>query len=74
MKSSYSGTIFSGAVRLDEIVDLADQSRVHVTIVPIEEISRNWQKPLAALDELRATHPIRLNGLKFTREQLHERD
>ena len=73
MKTSFSGTVFGGSVQLDERVELADQCRVHVTIIPVDQWKSRWNQALAALDELRTTHPIRSGGLRFTREQLHER-
>lgn len=74
MKTSFEGTVIDGVVQLDERVELADRSRVHVTIVPVEQWQGQWRQALAALDELKVTNPIRSNGLRFTREELHERD
>jgi hypothetical protein len=73
MKTSFSGTILNGNVQLDERVELADKSRVHVTIIPVDEWRKGWNQALAALDRLKVTNPIRSGGLKFTRDQLHER-
>ena len=73
MKTSFAGTVFGGAVQLDGLVELADQCRVHVTIIPIEQWKSQWGQALSALDQLRATQPIRSGGLQFTREELHER-
>jgi hypothetical protein len=73
MKSNFSGTVFGGGVQLDERVELADASRVHVTIIPVDQWTGRWNQVLATLEDLRAAHPIRSGGLKYTREQLHER-
>jgi hypothetical protein len=73
MKTSFSGTIIGGSVQLDERVELADDCRVHVTIIPVDKWKSRWAKSLAALDQLRAEHPISSGGMRFTREQLHER-
>ena len=73
MKTTFEGTILGGEVHLDERVDFADQSRVYVTIVPVEQWAGRWQGALAALEELKASHPINSGGLRYTREQLHER-
>jgi hypothetical protein len=73
MIQAYSGIIVGGAVQLDERIDLADQCRVQVTIVPLEENRVRCHQALAALEELRASHPLRSGGSKYTREQLHER-
>ena len=73
MKSNFSGTVFGGGVQLDERVELADASRVHVTIIPVDQWKGRWSQVLATLEELRVAHPIQSGGLKYTREQLHER-
>ncbi len=73
MQTSFSGIIFDGNIQLDQRVELADQSRVHVTILPVDECKGRWQRALAAVDELKSTNPVHSGGLRFTREQLHER-
>jgi antitoxin (DNA-binding transcriptional repressor) of toxin-antitoxin stability system len=73
MKSNFSGTVFGGGVQLDEPVELADASRVHVTIIPVDQWKGRWSQVLSTLEELRVSHPIRSGRLKYTREQLHER-
>jgi hypothetical protein len=73
MKTTFAGTICNGAVHLDEPVEMVNQSRVHVTIVPIEESKARWVRALDALGQLRTTNPIRTGGLRLTRDQLHER-
>lgn len=73
MKNTYNGTIYGGAVRLDEQIELADECRVYVTIVPADQRRAQWQHALSALDELRKLNPIRSGNLRFTREQLHDR-
>ncbi len=74
MTTSFTGTIVNGMIQLDQPIDLADQSRVHVTIVPLTERKQQFQRALDALDELRRTHPIDSGGLHYTRDQLYERD
>jgi hypothetical protein len=73
MKSNFSGTIFGGGVQLDERVELADECRVHVTIIPVDQWNGRWDQILTDLEELRIAHPIHSGGLTYTREQLHER-
>jgi hypothetical protein len=73
MKSNFSGTIFGGGVQLDERVELADQCRVRVTIIPVDQWKSRWNQALLALDELLTAHPIRSGGLRYTRDELHER-
>ena len=74
MQSNFSGIVIDGSVQLDQRVELADQCRVHVTITPFEEPQGCWAQALAALDQLKTTNPIRSGGLRFTRDQLHERN
>lgn len=74
MKTSFTGTIVNGMVQLDQPIGLADQSRVQVTLVPLSEGEQQFQRALDALDELRRTHPIDSGGLRYTRDQLYERD
>jgi len=74
VKTSFAGVVCGGSVQLDERVEFADQCRVHVTIIPVEQWRSQWNQALSALDELRISHPIRSGGLQFTREQLHERN
>jgi hypothetical protein len=73
MQTNFSGIILSGGVQLDQRVELADQSRVHVTIVPVDQYRTRWNQALDALDQLRMTNPIRSGGQRFTRDELNER-
>lgn len=73
MKSIYSGVVYGGAVQLDEQIELADECRVHVTIVPADQRRAQWQSALSALEELKKLNPIHSGNLRFTREQLHDR-
>ena len=73
MQTIFSGVILSGGVQLDQRVELADQCRVHVTIVPIDQCRTLWNQALDALGQLRTTNPIRSGGQRFTRDELHDR-
>jgi hypothetical protein len=58
----------------DEPLSLADQSRVRVTIEPIDEWSPEgakaaWEALLARLKE----HPLHFGGVRHTRDEMHER-
>ncbi|WP_425617370.1 hypothetical protein NA78x_001044 [Anatilimnocola sp. NA78] len=64
----------SGTIQLDQLIELADHSRVRVTVVPIEQPNDQWSQALTALEQLKAERPIGSGGLKFSREELHERD
>jgi antitoxin (DNA-binding transcriptional repressor) of toxin-antitoxin stability system len=73
MQTTFSGIIVSGEVQLDRPVELADRSRVHVTIVPVDQSRTRWAQSLDALDHLKAANPIRSGGQRNTRDELHER-
>ncbi len=60
-------------MQLDEQIQLADQCRVHVTIVPLDQNRNRWNQALTALDELKVSNPIHSGNQRFSREQLHER-
>lgn len=74
---SVEGTIIDGAIQLDQPIHLANHSRVRVTVNPVlppDEIERRWDEALRNLERLKREQPIGSGGLKFTREQLYERD
>lgn len=73
MKSSFTGMVLNGSLQLDDRIDLADQSRVQVTVVPLTNWRERWHQALTALDELRKSRPINSGGVHFTRDELHER-
>jgi predicted DNA-binding antitoxin AbrB/MazE fold protein len=68
-----SATWTGGTFKPDEAVPLPDQTRVRLTVEPIDEWSPERAKAAlkSLLDRLR-DHPIR-SGLRYTREELHER-
>jgi hypothetical protein len=68
------GIIIDGAIHLNQPMNLPNHSRVRVTIVTHAELDRNWKETLANLERLKQEQPIGSGGLKFTREQLNERD
>ena len=89
-RKKVTATVINGAPRLDEPVDLPDQSRVDVTIEtetsgivsgkasPQAESAvpdvQNRRKAFERFRQLTEEHPLHLGGRRFTREELHERD
>jgi hypothetical protein len=74
MTTRVTATFVNGMLKPDEALPLADQSRVHLTIEPIEEWSP--EKARAAWEALQARlkeHPINGGGVRYTRDELHER-
>ena len=73
MSNDMTGTVLGGQLKLDEPLSLPDQSRVRVTIQPVVS-NDGWAIALKALDRLRQERPIDSGGLRYTRDELHERD
>lgn len=58
----------------DEAVPLADQTRVRLTVEPINEWSPEAARAAwEALQDRLRERPIHGGGIRFTRDQLHER-
>ena len=75
MITHVNATFVNGVLRPDEALPLVEQSRVRLTIEPIEDWSPEaaktaWEAIQARLKE----RPIHGGGLRFTRDELHERD
>jgi len=69
-----SATWTGGTFKPDEAVPLPDQTRVRLTVEPLEEWSPERAKAaLAALLKLIRERPINGGGVRYTRDQLHER-
>lgn len=73
MIADLTGTVLGGTLKLDQPLLLPDQSRVRVTIQPVQS-NEGWNLALEALERLRRERPIRSEGLRYTRDELHERD
>lgn len=72
MRTHTTATVNHGQLELDEPLNLPDQSRVQVTV----ELRDDWRaRYLSGLERLRLLieeQPIRA-GVRFTRDELHER-
>ena len=74
MTTQVTATVVNGMLKPDEALPLADQARVKLTIEPIDEWSQ--EKALAAWKALQArlkAYPIDSGGMRYTRDELHER-
>jgi hypothetical protein len=72
MTTRMMATVVNGVLEPDERVPLADQTRVRLTIEPIEE----RPEPLEAWRSLQAwirENPLHGLGRRLTRDELHER-
>jgi predicted DNA-binding antitoxin AbrB/MazE fold protein len=69
-----TATVVNGMLKPDHPLSLAEQSRVRLTIEPIEEWSQ--EKALATWERIRARlkeHPLHFGGVRYSREELYER-
>jgi hypothetical protein len=74
MTTQVTATVVGGMLKPDESLQLAEQTRVNLTIEPIEEWSP--EKGLAAWEALKVRlreRPIHGGGVRCTRDELHER-
>ena len=74
MTSQVTATFTNGVLKPDQALPLADQTRVKLTIEPIEE--KSHETALAAWEALKAQikeKPLHFGGQRFTRDELHER-
>jgi plasmid stabilization system protein ParE len=74
MTTQVTATFVNGMLKPDEALPLADQSRVRLTIEPIEDWSPEAAR--AAWEALKAQireKPLHFGGQRYTRDELHER-
>ena len=74
MTTRMTATVVNGILKPDASIPLPDQTRVNVTIEPIEEVSANarlaaWEAIKSQLQE----RPLHFGGVRYTRDELHER-
>jgi len=73
MAMTTTGTLIAGVVKLDESVDIPNNSRVTIQIRSINESPSKPADAWARLKKRLADHPIHAGGLRYTRDELHER-
>ena len=74
MTTQVTATVIGGILKPDESLALADQTRVRLTIEPIEDWSP--AKALAAWEAIKTRlreRPLHFGGERYTRDELHER-
>lgn len=74
MTTQVEATFTNGILKPDQPLSLPEQTRVRLTVEPIEEWSRNtalqaWNSIEARLRE----RPIHGGAVRYTRDELHER-
>jgi hypothetical protein len=72
MRAQTKGTVNRGQLQLDEPLDLPDQSRVQVIVELNEDWRTRYRSGLEEFKRLIHERPIHA-GIRFTREELHER-
>jgi len=75
MITHMEATFANGVLKPDTPLTLAEQTRVRLTVEPVEELS--LEKRRAALEEFLAwakDNRIKLSDQRYTRDELHERD
>ena len=73
MKTQITATVINGTLKLDQPIDLPDDSRVRIVVEPLADSCQRWATALEALQKLTREHPIGSGGVRYTREELHER-
>lgn len=78
MTTQTTGIVVDGQLQLDQPLPLPNRSRVMVTVQSAIDVPADWREQmirgLAAMQQLKADHPIGSGGLRFTRDELHERN
>lgn len=72
MSESMTGIIVDGMIKPDQPLELPDQTAVSITVQPLRpsaEALAAWESIQRRLKE----RPINSGGVKFTRDELHER-
>ena len=73
MTTETTATVIGGSLHLDEPLNLPDQTRVRVTVVATGDERQRRLEAWKKLQEYMRTHPLNSGGLRFTRDQLHDR-
>jgi predicted DNA-binding antitoxin AbrB/MazE fold protein len=73
MKTSIPAIFDHGVFRPETAVSLPEGTRVTVVVTGSETVKNDAVDPLDELDRLCEEMPIDSGGIKYTRDQLHER-
>ncbi len=74
MTMTTTGTLIDGVVKLDEWVDVPNNSRVTVTLEVLQYDPLNAKAALDRMLKRNQDRPVHSGGVRYTREELHERD
>lgn len=73
MSTKSFGTVQGDFIRLDEPTGLPDDSRVEITVKPLDSHHSSWDTFMDKLEQLGSEQPIGSGGVRYTRDQLYER-
>jgi hypothetical protein len=75
MNTEMTGTVVGGVLQLDGRLALPDRSRVRVRIEPIpgDAEPTDDESAFELFKKLTEEHPIDSGGLRYSRDELHER-
>jgi hypothetical protein len=68
-----TATVVGGMLKPDAPLSLAEGVQVQVTITAARPVISEWDREFERFLEFSREHPIDSGGLKFNRDQLHER-
>ena len=77
MTTQVMATVVDGELKLDQPLELPNDCRVKIVVEVEPSAERRREKSrrgIAELLEFIHKHPINSGGLRYTRDQLHERD
>jgi hypothetical protein len=73
MQVRMTATVRDGGLQLDEPIGFPDHYRVQVSVEPLPAAEQDWQVAFHAFQALCDERPIDSGGIRFSREELHER-
>ena len=74
MTTETTATVVDGALRLDEPLDLPNETRVRVKVECADDKRLARQDALKRLFEYMDQHPMNSGGMHFRRDELYDRD
>lgn len=77
MTTQVMATVVDGELKLDAPLELPNASRVKIVVeveMSAEQRQEKFRRGVTELLDYIEQHPIHLGGIRFTRDQLYERD
>jgi len=68
-----TGTIRQGQLHLDHRVNLPDNCRVQITVEVLPAAPQSFMEAFEEFVRYMDEHPVNSGGLRYTRDELHER-